>query len=248
MCACVWASLCVCVCVSVVKVAMAHIGAPCSGPFQTKNHPPRPHAVLPAAASSSPQHSRLLPRSIARSATTASQDTSPLSFPDSGESVQVRSKESVQKEARYLSLKEHKSFKHGREVPPAVQLQYLKSQLLAQALAHHKFVFNLPKRVRNDPEDLQVMVTQANSIKGFLYVECDIISPKHLRESALIQLPVVRRNTPSTDHKDNVRDLFNNIFNSPATLADIGISEQRKELASYSSGVDHRNLQCPRKW
>ena len=75
------------------------------------------------------------------------------------------------------------------------------------------------------------MVTKANSIKGFWYVECDIISPKHLRESALIQLPVVRGNTPSTDHKDNVRDLFSNIFNSPATLADIGISEQRKELA-----------------
>jgi hypothetical protein len=36
------------------------------------------------------------------------------------------------------------------------------------------------------------MVTKANSIKGFWYVECDIISPKHLRESALIQLPVVR--------------------------------------------------------
>ena len=181
---------------------------------------------LPAAASSS-----LKPSRVTRSATTASQAASPLSFPDSGESVQVRGKESVQKEAIYLSPQEHKRFKHGREVPPAAQLQYLKPQLLAQALVHHKFVFTLPKRVRNDPEDLQVMVTKANSIKGFWYVECDIISPKHLRESALIQLPVVRGNTPSTDHKDNVRDLFSNIFNSPATLADIGISEQRKELA-----------------
>ena len=181
---------------------------------------------LPAAASSS-----LKPSCVTRSATTASQAASPLSFPDSGESVQVRGKESVQKEAIYLSPQEHKRFKHGREVPPAAQLQYLKPQLLAQALVHHKFVFTLPKRVRNDPEDLQVMVTKANSIKGFWYVECDIISPKHLRESSLIQLPVVRGNTPSTDHKDNVRDLFSNIFNSPATLADIGISEQRKELA-----------------
>jgi hypothetical protein len=181
---------------------------------------------LPAAASSS-----LKPSRVTRSATTASQAASPLSFPDSGESVQVRGKESVQNEAIYLSPQEHKRFKHGREVPPAAQLQYLKPQLLAQALVHHKFVFTLPKRVRNDPEDLQVMVTKANSIKGFWYVECDIISPKHLRESALIQLPVVRGNTPSTDHKDNVRDLFNNIFNSPVTLADIGISEQRKELA-----------------
>ena len=63
------------------------------------------------------------------------------------------------------------------------------------------------------------------------HVECDIISPKHLRESALIQLPVVQGNTPSTNHKDNVRDLFINIFNSPVTLADIGISEQQKVLA-----------------
>ena len=75
------------------------------------------------------------------------------------------------------------------------------------------------------------MVTKANSIKGFWYVECDIISPKQLRESALIQLSVVRGNTPSTDHKDNVQDLFISIFNSPVTLADIGISEQRTELA-----------------
>jgi hypothetical protein len=81
--------------------------------------------------------------------------------------VQVRSKESVQKEARFLSLKEHRSFKHGREVPPAAQLQYLKPQLFAQALVHHEFVLTLPKRVRNDPEDLQVMFTKANSIKGF---------------------------------------------------------------------------------
>jgi len=139
---------------------------------------------LPAAASSS-----LKPSRVTRSATTASQAASPLSFPDSGESVQVRGKESVQKEAIYMSPQEHKRFKHGREVPPAAQLQYLKPQLLTQALVHHKFVFTLPKRVRNDPEDLQVMVTKANSIKGFWYVECDIISPKHLRESAPIQLP-----------------------------------------------------------
>ena len=98
---------------------------------------------LPAAASSSPQPSR-----VTRSTPTESQDTSPLSFPDSGESVQVRSKESVQKEALYLSPQEHKRFKRGRDVPPAAQLQYLKPQLLAEALAHHKFVFTLPKRVR----------------------------------------------------------------------------------------------------
>jgi hypothetical protein len=116
-------------------------------------------------------------------------------------------------------------------VPPTAQLQYLKPQLIAQALAHHKFFFTLPKSVRNDPQDLQVMVTKANSIKGTWYVECDIVSPKELRESTPIQLPVVRGKTPTTNHKDNVQDLFSKIFYSPVTLADIGISEQRKELA-----------------
>jgi len=137
-------------------------------------------SLSPAAASSFPQQSR-----ATRSATTASkpQDTSPLCFPDSGESVQVRSKESVQKDVVYLSPQEHKRFKHGREVPPAAQLQYLKPQLIAQALAHHNFVFTLPKRVRIDSQDvLQVMVTKANGIKGTWYVECDIVSPKELRD------------------------------------------------------------------
>jgi hypothetical protein len=181
-----------------------------------------------AAASSFPQQSR-----ATRSATTASKphDTSPLSFPDSGESVQVRRKESVQKDVVYLSPQEHKRFKHGREVPSAAQLQYLKPQLIAQALAHHKFVFTLSKSVRNDSQDLPVMVTKANSIKGTWYVECDIVSPKELRESMPIQFPVVREKTPTTNHKDNVQDLFSYIFHSPVTLADIGISEQRKELA-----------------
>ena len=44
-----------------------------------------------------------------------------------------------------MSPQEHKRFKHDREVPPAAQLQYLKPQLLAQAIVHHKFVFTLPK-------------------------------------------------------------------------------------------------------
>jgi hypothetical protein len=75
------------------------------------------------------------------------------------------------------------------------------------------------------------MVTKANSIKGTWYVKCDIVSPKELRESMPIQLPVVRGKTPTTNHKDNVQNLFGYIFHNPVTLADIGISEQRKELA-----------------
>jgi hypothetical protein len=117
---------------------------------------------LPAAASSSPQPSR-----VTRSATTASQHTSPLCFPDSGESVHVRSKESVQKEAIYLSPKEHKRFKHGREVPPAAQLQYLKPRLLAQALAYHKFAQEGQERPRR-PTGFMVTKLTASRVSGTL--------------------------------------------------------------------------------
>jgi hypothetical protein len=37
-------------------------------------------------------------------------------------------------------------------------------------------------------------------------------TPKELRESTPIQLPVVREKIPTTIHKDNVQDLFSNIF------------------------------------
>ena len=92
------------------------------------------------------------PSRVTRSATTAPKAASPLSFPDSGDSVQVRGRESVQKEAIYLSPQEHTRFKHGREVPPAAHLQYLKPQLLAQALVHHKFVFTLPRGSGTTPK------------------------------------------------------------------------------------------------
>ena len=80
------------------------------------------HPSSPAAASSSPPQHRAT-RSAATIASTQ-QSSSPLCLPDSGESVQVRSKESVKKDVLYLSSQEHKRFRHGREVSPEAQLLY----------------------------------------------------------------------------------------------------------------------------
>ena len=107
-----------------------------------------------------------------------------------------------------LSLKDHKAFKHGRDVPSSAQLQYLKPGILAQALVHHKFVFTLPKDVRNDTTDLQIMAVHAYSYKKFWYVDWKVISPDNSRDQTLIQIPVTRGKTPTTDHKDNLLDLF----------------------------------------
>jgi hypothetical protein len=52
--------------------------------------------------------------------------------------------------------KDNKHFKHGRDVPPEAQLQYLKSGIFAQALVHNKFFFTFPKNVRGDAWTLSI--------------------------------------------------------------------------------------------
>ena len=163
-------------------------------------------------------------------------------LPDSGEQSQVKGVESAEA-TNILSLKDHKAFKHGRDVPSSAQIQYLKPGIFAQALVHHKFVFTLPKDVRNDETDLQIMASHAYSYKKFWYVDWKIVSPDPQNQS-MIQLPVMRGKTPTTNHKDNLLDLFNRIFHNPATLADLGIDEVRvqravRALASvWSTGIE----------
>jgi hypothetical protein len=43
-----------------------------------------------------------------------------------------------------LDPKDYKRLKHGKDVPFDAELHYLKPQLLAQTLVHHKFVMDLP--------------------------------------------------------------------------------------------------------
>jgi hypothetical protein len=42
-----------------------------------------------------------------------------------------------------LMWKDYKKFKHGKEVPQEVEIQYLKQYLLTQALVHHKHVMHM---------------------------------------------------------------------------------------------------------
>jgi hypothetical protein len=46
-------------------------------------------------------------------------------FTDSGEQTQVQEMEPAKAPPQHLSLKDHKHFKHGRDVPPEARLQYL---------------------------------------------------------------------------------------------------------------------------
>jgi hypothetical protein len=44
-------------------------------------------------------------------------------------------------------------------------------------------------------------------------------------------MPVVRGDSPTTNHNRNLHDLFNRIYSDPSTLADIGIDHVRVEKA-----------------
>jgi hypothetical protein len=52
-----------------------------------------------------------------------------------------------------LGPKDYKRLKHGKDAPFDAELQYLKPQLLAKALVHHKFVMDLPDGIWNRRED-----------------------------------------------------------------------------------------------
>jgi hypothetical protein len=82
-------------------------------------------------------------------------------------------------------LKDHRHFKHGSDVPLETQLQFLQPGIFAQALVHDKFVFTLPQDVRGDATDLRVTASHAFSYKKFWYVDCEIVSPKAMRDPTL---------------------------------------------------------------
>jgi hypothetical protein len=75
------------------------------------------------------------------------------------------------------------------------------------------------------------MASHAYSYKKFWYVDCEIVSPKVPNNPKIIQMPVVRGDSPTTKHKHNLRELFNRIHSNPSTLADIGIDNALVEKA-----------------
>ena len=62
--------------------------------------------------------------------------------PDTAE--QDKESPSIAQHKVLLGPKDYKRLKHGKDAPFDAELQYLKPQLLAQALVHHKFIMDLP--------------------------------------------------------------------------------------------------------
>ncbi len=74
------------------------------------------------------------------------------------------------------------------------------------------------------------MARRAYVIKGFPYIDYEVIAPKQMQEEfkgSPIQIPVTKGTTKSTNHKGNVIDVLRQIYNNPVSLADIGINAER---------------------
>jgi hypothetical protein len=94
-----------------------------------------------------------------------------------------------------LGPKDYKRLKHGKDVPFDAELQYLKPQLLAQALVHHKFVMDLPDGIWIDEKtgkpapSLVAVKAYSRTQAKFWYVDFTIISHA---DRCDLQLPVSR--------------------------------------------------------
>ncbi len=113
------------------------------------------------------------------------------------------------------------------------ELQYLKPQLLAQALVHHRFVMDLPDSIWIDEKTGKTAACRVMAVKAysrtqakFRYVDFTIISHA---DRCDLQLPVRRGTVKSVNHAMNLQDLFRQICNHPRTLEDLGITEERSK-------------------
>ena len=66
-----------------------------------------------------------------------------------------------------LGPKDYKRLKHGKDVPYDAGLQYLKPQLLAQALVHHKFVMDLPDDIWVDEKMGKTAPCRVMAVKAY---------------------------------------------------------------------------------
>jgi hypothetical protein len=75
-------------------------------------------------------------------------------------------------------------------------------------------MFDSPKFLQvynTDKEDLKLMTRRAYSIRGFPYIDYEVISPQQMRtecKGTPIQISVSKGTAKSTNHKGNVIDVL----------------------------------------
>ena len=135
-------------------------------------------------------------------------------------------------------------------MPFDAELQYLKPQLLAQSLVHHKFVMDLPdgigiheKKGKTAPCRVMAVKAYSRTQAKYWHVDFNIISHA---DRCDLQLPVQRGAVKSVNHAMNLQDLFRQLFNHPSTLEDLRITEERsKQIMSATIDAWRDSLQNP---
>jgi hypothetical protein len=172
---------------------------------------------------------------------------------DTGESDAVEQEKGSPSDVQHkvlLGPKDYKRLKHGKDTPFDAELQYLKPQLLSQALVHHKFVMDLSEGIWIDEKTGKTAPCSFMAVKAysrpqakFWYVDFTIISHA---DRCDLQLPVQRGTVKSVNHAMNLQDLFRQLFNHPSTLEDLGIIEEHsKQIMSATIDAWRDSLQNP---
>jgi hypothetical protein len=168
--------------------------------------------------------------SVSATLTPSSDSGENVPLPDQGEQGIIQTSESLDRTVRIADMVDNFN--------DCVKMIYLKPTLLAKILVYHKHVLTLPcsfLQVDNtDKEDLKLMTRRAYPIKGFPYIDYEVIAPKQMQEDYKgipIQIPVTKGTAKSTNHEGNVIDVLRQTYNkpvvSPVSLADIGINAER---------------------
>jgi hypothetical protein len=107
-----------------------------------------------------------------------------------------------------LGPKDYKRPKHGKDAPFDAELQYLKPQLLTQALVHHKFIMDLPDGIWIDEKTGKTAACRVMAVKAysrtqakFRYVDFTITSHA---DRCDLQLSVRRGTVKSVNHAMNL--------------------------------------------
>ena len=124
---------------------------------------------------------------------------------DTGESDAVEQEKGSPSDVQHkvlLGPKDYKRLKHGKDTPFDAELQYLKPQLLSQALVHHKFVMDLSEGIWIDEKTGKTAPCSFMAVKAysrpqakFWYVDFTIIS-------------LLERSSPHVPQRDPRKELL----------------------------------------
>jgi len=152
---------------------------------------------------------------------------------------------------RKVDAQDARTWTSGADVPLTAPISVMTDKQLGRALAHHKFVFRLPKEwwynhTTGQYESCIAVADSCVKLNGRFYLNCSIVAPAPTKRSAhVLQFPV---GSSRGFHEWHVRRFLDTRFNKPQTLEDLGLEELvgqpglTASLAAWAYGIASRTI------